>query len=374
MNEFSPNLFYGSRPNGIPDEVLDAAWDGFTFQRDRGLTPILTLGHLASLVRVDYSVLRGVVDRSWDPYEDLSIPKKRGGRRELSRPHPLLMVAQKWILANVLSNLNYNDASFAYTPGRSIVHCARRHVGARWLLKLDIKDFFDSVDEISVYKIFRSLGYEKLISLELARLCTRVTSKSPRFDEDLAKYNSIFSYRYPVKGQLPQGAPTSGALANAAMIKVDQTLQSIVRRHRFTYTRYSDDLVFSTSSKVDRFQLVSLKRDVERELSFAGFRLRQDKTRIIPPGARKIVLGLLIDENSVRLTPEFKRRVNTHLRGVEKFGLVAHVQHRKFRSIFSFVNHVEGLLEFARNVEPSFAEASFETWRELVPSLDKPSS
>ncbi|ALC04836.1 hypothetical protein CDES_01850 [Corynebacterium deserti GIMN1.010] len=369
MNNFSPNLYINQRPNEMPGRVAKIAWRGIVSQRDRGLTPILTLGHLASATGIDHAFLRSVVDRSWDPYQEIKISKKRGGTRKLARPHPLLMEAQRWILYNVLPNLELNDASFAYTSGRSIVDCAQRHVGARWILKLDLKDFFDSVSEKSIYRIFLNLGYEKLVSLELARLCTRVTPNSPRFGGNLDKYETIFDYRHPAQGQLPQGAPTSGALANAAMFRIDCALQKLARKHSYTYTRYSDDLVFSTGEKASRSQLITLKKKIQHEIVSTRFQLRKDKTRIITPGARKIVLGLLITESEVRLTPEFKRRILVHLRGVEKFGLYSHVQHRNFDSTLSFINHLEGLIEFASNVEPEFAHESLRNWREMVPLI-----
>ena len=80
------------------------------------------------------------------------------------------------------------------------------------------------------------------------------------------------------------------------------------------------------------------------------------------PGARKIILGLLIDGDRPRLLPEFKRRLEVHLRGVEKFGLPEHATHRHFDSILSMINHVDGRIAFAASVDADYAGKLADRW------------
>jgi RNA-directed DNA polymerase len=89
--------------------------------------------------------LRDVVTRRRDPYVSISRPKKNGKPRPISSPEPVLMDIQRWILGRILSACTPDDASYAYQRTRSIVDCASRHAGARWMVKLDIHDFFGSV-------------------------------------------------------------------------------------------------------------------------------------------------------------------------------------------------------------------------------------
>jgi RNA-directed DNA polymerase len=81
-----------------------------------------------------------------------------------------------------LRNIPVHTASHAFGPNDSIVRCAALHCGARWLIKIDIADFFGSVTEIQAYRVFRSLNYNPLVSLEMARICTDRVPHSAKYD------------------------------------------------------------------------------------------------------------------------------------------------------------------------------------------------
>lgn len=227
------------------------------------------------------------------------------------------------------------------------------------MIKLDLHSFFDTITERMVFKVFRELGYSKLVSFELARITTRSQGiERPPFR--LATH-AIPSYVVSPEGRLPQGAPTSGQLANAVARSLDCKLQEYSREKGFVYTRYSDDLVFSSFELFQRERATSAMRDISDIIQKSGFFAHRKKTRVVPPGARKIVLGLLVDD-TVRLLPEHRRRIEVHLRGCEEFGLARHAEHRGFESVFSFVNHLGGWIAFAIGVEPLRARA----WRERL--------
>ncbi len=97
-----------------------------------------------------------------------------------------------------------------------------------------------------------------------------------------------------------------------------------------------------------------------------GFALHRAKTRVVPPGARHVVLGLLVDGDRVRLLPEYKRRLEVHVRGVAKFGLAEHADHRRFVSVLSMINHVDGLIAFAASVDRAFANNSRDQWNKVL--------
>jgi len=279
------------------------------------------------------------------------------------------MDVQRFILKKALRGLPNDPSSFAYQERRSIIDCASRHIGAKWLIKLDLHDFFGQIYEPRVYDVFRSRGYDPLLALELARICTRVSGREVQSTQD---YAAIPTYRAGRLGRLPQGAPTSGALANAVATDLDGALNSFAIGHRLVYTRYSDDLVFSGGGEFDRSAATSLVNEITETVSTHGFLVHRKKTRVVPPGSRHIVLGLLVDDNEVRLLPEFRRRIEMHIRGVEKFGLVQHAQHRKFRAVFSFVNHVDGSLAFAGAVEQDWASDARRRWEEVLDRLAFP--
>jgi hypothetical protein len=261
-----------------------------------------------------------------------------------------------------LATLPANAASFAYQQGRSIVQCAEQHLGVQWMIKMDLHNFFDTVTEARVYRVFRSLGYRKLVAFEMARITTRAEGAHHKTWR-AARY-SIPGYAVDISGTLPQGAPTSGQLANAVAGTLDNVLQRLSLTEGLTYTRYSDDLVFSSPNEFRRTDAVRLIGEFSDAIAKEHFVVHHQKTRIVPPGARKVVLGLLVDEK-VRLLPEHRRRIEVHLRGSEKFGLASHANHRGFESVFSFVNHLGGWIAFALGVDHARALS----WRHRLHSL-----
>src|SRR5262249_1462521 len=150
--------------------------------------------------------------------------------------------------------------------------CASQHIGARWLVKLDLHDFFGSVRERRVYPIFFELGYPPLLSLELTRLCTRaeLLEQLPRSND---KYRGKAPYSLVPEGSLPQGAPTSGALANMVMRTADAALADYASRQGLTYTRYSDDITFSAGADFSRDRARDVVNRAASIVGREGFRL-----------------------------------------------------------------------------------------------------
>ncbi|WP_410812821.1 reverse transcriptase family protein [Micromonospora sp. 067-2] len=365
----SPHLYRrDGRAEGKPEALLDAALAQAYAVEANGLAAVLTLNHLAVRTGVSYNYLRGIVSRTFDPYADLVIERRNGRKmRPISVPDPPLMRVQRWILHRIASRIPVHTDSYAYQAGSSIRACAMRHAGARWLIKLDIRNFFETINERQVFSLFHEAGYVRLVSLELARLCTRSAAHASHVDVRHfggdVRDRVIQSYNQPVLGFVPQGAPTSGALANAIFHELDVTFSALAHRERMVYTRYADDLTFSSIEEFDRSRAAQLIRKVGSELRSEGFSLHQKKTRVVPPGGRKLVLGLLVDSDDVRLSRSMRSRIAENVRGVEKFGLATHVLHRRFSSLDGFVRHVSGLLAFATDVEPGWARHMSKRWQ-----------
>lgn len=362
MDPSTPHHYFNTgKEAGVPEPVLRASAAQIAKTQARGAGAILSLGHLAHLTGAPYLYLREIVQRRRDPYTDIARPKRAGGIRLISAPEPVLMDVQRLILRRALRNLPLHLFSYAYQEGRTIQQCAQQHLGARWMIKFDLHNFFGQVEERDVFHVFEERGYSRLVSLELARICTRAPISTS--GSNSGRYGAIPTYDVNVSGRLPQGAPTSGALSNAVATPLDQDLHGFATGAGFVYTRYSDDMVMSTSHDFDRAQAVPMIREVTRIVAAHRFRLHRKKTRVVPPGARHIVLGLLVDGCELRLTPEFRRRVEVHIRGVRKFGLVRHADHRGFRSLLSFISHVDGCLAFALSVESAWANSQRAAWR-----------
>jgi RNA-directed DNA polymerase len=347
---------------GVAREVLDeAARQAGRIRAATGATPVFTLKHLAHMSGASYVYLREIVQRRQDPYMEFSRRRSNGQRmRLISAPNPPLMAVQRWINTNVAQHLPVHSDSVAYMPGDSVVEAARRHAGSIWLVKVDVRDFFHSIDECAVYKVLRRSGYNPLVSLEIARICTR--ARHGPFIPRHRRY-TVDSYYTQQLGVLPQGGPTSGSLANAVMHEADTRLSQLALTSGLVYTRYADDMTFSSSDPFDRRRAAAILREVRIELNRHGLRMHDRKTRVCPPGARRIVLGLNVNDAEVRLQARTRQRIDHHLRGVETFGLAHHSQHHGFDSVFGFVRHIDGLLAFASSVEPDWTRERRARWR-----------
>jgi RNA-directed DNA polymerase len=362
----SPHL-YGQQAlaQGRDPQTIERALQIQRVVSETGAYPLYTLAHLAQVTGASWTYLRDVGARRRDPYLDIDRPKRDGRTRPISSPEPVLMDVQRWILHSVLPACSVHPASYAYQQQRSIVDCARQHLGARWLIKLDVHDFFETIRESRVYRIFRHLGYTRLLSLELTRLCTRIP-RDAAITRNRYRFHGKAPYAVNVEGRLPQGAPTSGVLANAVAYGLDVKLSRLAQERRLVYTRYSDDIVLSAVDGFSRRDAIDVVRRASAMLTSEGFAIHRAKTRIVPPGARHIVLGLLVDRDSVRLLPEFKRRIEVHIRGVARFGLAEHAEHRDFDSILSMINHVDGCLAFAASVDSVFARGTRDRWEKAL--------
>jgi len=361
------------RSQGIAPEILNAATQTGTaiVRTNARLQPVLTLRHLAYLADCDYGFLRAVVGRAIEnPYRVFTIHKRPAPSgnarfRTICAPDPRLLGVQRWLVTNVLNHApTVHPASKAFAPECTLVKAAEPHCGARWLVKVDVRNFFESISEIAAYRAFRALGYQALVAFELSRLCTRLGRFTPRRSHPqwLRKRNRIYriaSYNHAEGriGHLPQGAPTSPMLANIAMQAADAEFDMLASSAGMVYTRYADDIVFSTKDKdFTRDLAAGLVGSAYRILGKYGFSPNVAKTEIIPPRARKVVLGLLVDDLTPRLPREFKEKMRMHLYYLKRddIGPVRHAKKRGFIAVASLRNVLYGLAAFATQIEPTY--------------------
>ncbi|MEU4420979.1 reverse transcriptase family protein [Actinoplanes sp. NPDC024001] len=278
------------------------------------------------------------------------------------------MQVQRWVLANVLARVKPHHASYAYSRGRSVGSCARRHIGARFMIKMDLHDFFHSINEYRVYSLYRDIGYNRLISLELSRITTRYSAFArpvPLPAPSTGEYPRIPAYQVPYLGFVPQGGASSGAIANLVVRRMDREIQAMATDRGLTYTRYADDLVLSGAGAFSRDTCRDVVRRTREIVSRNGFQLHEKKTRLTSPGGRKVVLGVTVTDTDVKLSREVKARLTNHLYGAGKFGIRQHAASRGFTSTFGFVRHMRGLLAYAHAIDPSFTAPLTARWSEV---------
>lgn len=371
---WSPQLYLSKgKEEGVSDDLVEIAAEQIdaVASGPYQLPGILSLNHLSKRSGVPYIFLRDKVQHAYFyGYRMFSIKKRSGGRRLIYIPDHDLMSVQRWINTHILKKIPAHPCSFAFSKGNSIAKCASRHLGAKWMIKMDILGFFESISEIQVYRIFKELGYQPLVAFELARICTvHVGSLSLRRYDKVWKcrYSStaIPQYQNEVLGYLPQGAPTSPLLSNLVMRELDDEIQSLAKKEGLTYTRYSDDMTFSTHSKeFSRQRAKKIILAIGQLLSKKGFKIQHRKTTVIPPGAKKIVLGLNVDGDKPKLRKEIKDVLRMHMHYLIKYGPKNHAEKRKFDTIWGMKCHIRGLIDYANMIEPSYAKTllkDFET-------------
>lgn len=235
--------------------------------RARGLPPLRRAGALPLFLGISPKTIYSIRSQPRKHYRSFELRKKDGTPREIDTPRTYLKVIHWWILDNILNHVEIVENVFGFVAGRSAVQNAEFHYGAKHVLNVDIENFFPSITLDQVIKIYKSLGYNSEVSEMLAELCC-------------------------LDGRLPQGAPTSPALANLVLRRLDQELVEKASLLKIKYSRYADDLTFSSSGPISVDFLGSIREIVERE----GFQLKDKKTRFAGQGARLEVTGVVINE------------------------------------------------------------------------------
>ena len=346
-----------------------------------GVAPLLTMGHLSRLSGVEYKALRRFVEYGGrgDTYRAFAIRKRSGGSRQIHVPSNELMVVQRWLNRFVLGPLDVrgrvHSSAYAYRPQKSVIDWAAQHCLCRWLVKFDVHNFFGSLREMEVYEVFASAGYPRLLSFELARLCT--VDRPATLESSVAgprpnsqKYPVIEAYgAHSNVRVLPQGAPTSPGLSNLVCFDLDTSLGQWAESQGYVYTRYADDLAFSSAATtLTHSDVIEMRRVVQRELRKMGLLENRSKFRVSGPGSRRIVGGLLVDGQRPRLSKRTRARLERHLHFIETRGPAAHAVARGFRSIGGMHSHLMGLLQYIRVVD----ESLYRAWAPRLASIAWP--
>ena len=221
------------------------------------------------------------------------IPKSSGGVRLLEIPKPRLKQIQRQILSEILDTIPPHSAAHAFRRGRSVTGYVEPHVGQSVVLHIDLRDFFPSVRASQVNALFRTVGYPERVAAFLTGLCTHVTPPDVFSMEGVERFSHQEWKRFG-SPHLPQGAPTSPALANLAAFRLDCRLTGLAQRVNATYTRYADDLLFSGGREfarcVTRFRVL-----VMAIAHHEGFEIRARKTRTMHSGTRQQVSGIVLN-------------------------------------------------------------------------------
>lgn len=221
-------------------------------------------------------------------YREFTIPKKSGGVRRILAPDPPLKNLQKRILRRLLGRLKPHAAATGFETGYSIVSNAFGHIGRAVVVRMDLKDFFESTAAKRVTRYFSTIGWNSETCVWLTRMCT-------------------------YKGGLPQGAPTSPKLSNLVNHHLDARLDRLAEKFGAVYTRYADDITFSfPSDDRDFHAVIQMTGDIATQEGYTVH--RHKKLHIRRRHERQIVTGLVVNQrvNLPRRTRRWLRAVEHH--------------------------------------------------------------
>lgn len=273
-------------------------------------------------------------------YVRFEVPKKSGGTRMLAAPHKEMAAAQQWVLDNILRKLATHDAAHGFVPTRSTVTNANQHVAREVVLNADLKDFFPSITFPRVRGQFQMLGYSPAAATLLALICT----ESPR---RVAVYAGKTFHVATGPRALPQGACTSPALSNLIARRLDARYSGISKKLGWTYTRYADDLTFSTSGDVGKntgYLLARIRHIADDE----GFTVNEAKTRVQRKNAQQSVTGIVVNTRP-GIRRDTVRRMRAILHRAKKEGLAR--QNRQNHP--HFASWVRGMIAYISMVNPA---------------------
>ena len=235
--------------------------------------------------------LRRAPDGPLHHYRRRWVPSTSGARL-LESPGPRLAELQRRVGRRVLARIPVHDAAHGYVRGRSPHTLAAAHAGRGMVVRMDLEGFFAHVTGARTAGLLRTAGYPPAVAAALAGLL--VTAAPPAVlraapPGDDARRRLLQRLAAP---HLPQGAPTSPAVANLLAHRLDRRLHGLAAAVGARYGRYADDLVFSGDAALPVHGLVARAGAIAAE---EGFRVRPDKTRVQPAHHRQRVTGLVVN-------------------------------------------------------------------------------
>lgn len=270
-------------------------------------------------------------------YKTFEVAKKNGKMRSINAPNDRLKYIQRKIAEKLDEIYPIRNTVHGYVIGRSVKSNANAHVRQKYVLNIDIKDFFISISDSRVEGVLRAIGVPGRVAEIIARICC---------------YN----------GRLPQGGPSSPVLSNMICFRLDRELLKFAKETRCIYTRYADDITLSgirpTLSLFENvlppsgpvsIELLSTK--LREVFSANGFSLNPKKVYYADRNSRRAVTGLKINEG-INVDRRFVRNIRAALFAVEKDLDAAQARYvNDFNGRSGIDLHLKGKISWVGNVK-----------------------
>lgn len=283
---------------------------------------------LSELLLIDEADITDYINRAPHRYKVYKIPKRNGsGSRVIAQPTKELKVFQKAALSMPLLSLPVHKSAFAYMDGIGIKQNAQKHSKNQYLLKMDFSDFFPSI-----------------VSDDLVHHVEKHKGKLGERDRTALKKLFFWRTKDSSEHRLSIGAPSSPFISNTILFEFDTIVDSFCIQKGITYTRYADDLTFTTNISGLLFGLPKFVGGVLGELEYPKLKINQDKTVFSSKKNNRHVTGLVLtNDNTVSLGREKKRYIRS---------LVYRFYNEKLSNDESI--KLRGLISFAKHIEPTY--------------------
>ena len=259
-------------------------------------------------------------------YKSYYIPKRnKKKKRQIDSPSKELKSIQRWILNNYINNIEVSSRANGFIKKRGIKRNAQFHLNKRFILIIDINNFFQSISQKMVFDVLSKHFKNKGLALKLAKICT---------------------YRR----RLPQGAPTSPALSNIIFKEIDDEIISYCNKKSIIYSRYADDMVFSSEIKDSLVEIYSI---VNKILLKNSFSINKSKTKYLSGKGRMSITGININEGRLTVSKKIKRNLRSNI-----YNYII----KKDTSIN--IKSALGYLSFIKDIEPDY-------YKKMITYIDK---
>jgi len=300
---------------------------------------ITDASQFSATIGYKYHYIASIVDKikrgeGHKMYHKIVRHKKNGDERIIYSPEVRLKCLQKAILEFLYTRLKFSKHVVGFVPGKSTVDHAKFHLNKKMLIKIDIKDFFPSIIASNIY----------------LNLCEHFTDHIAMIITNICTY----------KRHAAQGIPTSPFLANMCFESVDKKLIDLSKQNNMAYSRYADDMVFSTNDDVDPDAFI---KEAYKIIGREGYRVNDEKTKIMRDGKTKKICGIIVSDK-LNIPRDVRKRLRAMIHNSLNNGIESQA-----KESMDFIKFMDGYLAYIRPINPELHKDLYGKWRKAKESF-----
>lgn len=321
---------------------------------------------LAEFLGIEYKKLRFLVYHRdvvlVDHYHRYTIPKKKGGERNIAAPKSILKNAQRKILEEILSKIPTSEYAHGFLRGKSVVSGAKAHMTQKssgtetqLLINMDLEDFFPTITFERVRGMFKTFGYSGYIASMLAMLCT-YCERMP------IEVRGEIKYVKTSNRILPQGSPASPMITNIICVKLDKRLSALASKYNCIYTRYADDMSFSFIEEKDDLNLRKFMGLTSKIVGEEGLNINKKKTRFLRKNNRQCITGVVINNEQIGVAKKWIKTLRAAIYNANK------LKNSGVLIPSKTINEISGMISWVKSVNAERYADIIEDGRNLINS------